>query len=328
MVTKSLLLSYLLMVPGQVSQPAPVPASNPNVPAPWYVKETSFKIPIKMSPQRLQSIKQIMIYVSDDEGKNWRQYASAPPTQRNFIFNTDSPGVYGFRVVVINLNGQQEPENIFGPPNMVAVVDTVKPQINLSTERVGDEVIVRWNIDEENPDVKSMKLQFQSTNPPSPFWSPVAITPSPTGEVRFKVEDPNALTVQLQLMDLAKNLTIEESKVPSVMPPPKLPVPIPDQPILQENPEPMPIPMPVPPNPVQENKTQPYPQTITTNKGKTQITDISPKVEPTKEKKLPVASTKNSTGNPATYHKAEMKPRKPLPPVQLVNKTELNLKYR
>jgi hypothetical protein len=341
MVAKTLLLSCLVFFPGQTA-PEPLYQNQKDTPEPWYHNQRDFEIPIVIQADRQKEIDRLVLYVSEDEGQNWKEYMTVKASEKAFVFHAIKDGTYWYRVVAVNMRGAQDPDNPFkNPPDLVVVVDTQKPLIRIvSAERQGDEIVVRWEIQEDNPNTDTMKLQYQSKNSPSAFWSQVPVLPAPIGEKRFRVEGPNPILVRLQLQDMSKNQASEEKLVPGTITTaaynggsPTTPL-VAAGPQFQDNLAPFHSDPVLPKAPVEKDEkpiaeiaTQPDPnhESVAPAPNNANLAPITPPPS----KGLPIASTQpQPAAGQSKDHVAALNPRKPLPTVQIVNNTRLNLKYQ
>jgi hypothetical protein len=188
----------MLCTPGQ----APADTTTWNSP--------SMKIPIDYNPNKKGEIKELLLYVSTDQGASWQQQAVAAP-DRDAFFNYDAKadGVVWFNMVVVDKTGRREPPDVFkAAPALKVLFDTKKPVVSItSAQRNGDDVVVAWKIIEKNPDWSKFKLEYSmnGTN-----WTPVSTRPEADGSAQFKVAGSGNLTVRVALTDLA-GLTGEAS---------------------------------------------------------------------------------------------------------------------
>lgn len=183
----------MLCTPGQ----APADVTTWNNP--------SMKIPIDYNPAKKGEIKELLLYVSPDQGQSWQQHAVAVP-DRDAFFNYNAPadGVYWFNMVVVDKAGRREPPDVFKAPQALKVLfDTKKPVVTItSAQRTGDDVTVAWKITEKNPDWTKFKLEY-STNGTN--WMPVSTRPEADGTAQFKVTSVGNLTVRVTCTDIAQN---------------------------------------------------------------------------------------------------------------------------
>jgi hypothetical protein len=184
----------LLCTPGQ----APADVTTWNTP--------TMKIPIDYHPSKRGEIRELLLYVSPDQGQTWQQHAAASPERDTaFNFNAPADGVYWFNMVVVDKAGKREPADVFkAAPALKVLFDTKKPVVQIaSAQRVGDDVTVVWKLTEKNPDWSRFRLEY-STNGTS--WVPVQTRPELDGATQFKIPPGSNATVRLSLTDLAGNL--------------------------------------------------------------------------------------------------------------------------
>src|SRR5207237_6033303 len=87
----------MLCTPGQ----APTDMTTWNSP--------SMTIPIDYNPRKKGEIKELLLYVSADQGQSWQQQGVAVPERDGFFnFNAPADGVYWFNMVVVDKAGRRE----------------------------------------------------------------------------------------------------------------------------------------------------------------------------------------------------------------------------
>ena len=124
------------------------------------------KIPIDYHPGKKAEIKELLLYVSGDQGQTWQQHAVGMPDRDAFFtFNAPADGIYWFNMVVVDKSGRREPADIFkAAPALKVLFDTKKPAVSIaSAQRTGDDVTVGWKIIEKNPDWSKFKLEYSTT---------------------------------------------------------------------------------------------------------------------------------------------------------------------
>src|SRR5262249_49403708 len=172
------------------------------------LNQNKFEIPIRILPERRSEIRELELYVSTNQGKNWNLVAKATPDKDRFGYFAQGDGQYWFSVVIIDQQGRSEPRDLMAAPvGQKILVDTLKPEVRLtSVERQGDEVVVRWEIREENPDQSTFRLEYRTDNLPPDQWIPVSVnTVNSTGQAHIRPGNQLGMVVRLSLMDLAKN---------------------------------------------------------------------------------------------------------------------------
>src|SRR5581483_6192251 len=85
-----------------------VPGSAQVSPEIVYTKNTAFWIPFEpVSGQN--SLRQVQLHYSIDQGRSWRQFGSVRPEQRGFDFRADRDGIYWFTVRTVDTDGRLFP---------------------------------------------------------------------------------------------------------------------------------------------------------------------------------------------------------------------------
>ena len=199
----TILTTLLLAVAGQVPDDT------------LYTNQRKHRFPINIKPERRAEIRELILYSSSDKGKTWQPVAKITPEANEFIFAAPADGEYWFRSAAINRQGKQEPENLYqGPPDQKMVIDTLKPIVKLvSAQRQGDEIVVAWDIQEEHPDAKTLKLEYQTT--PGGLWTTVpGLVPGGTGKASFKPGSAGTVAVRMEVKDLGGNVSQAQADVP------------------------------------------------------------------------------------------------------------------
>jgi hypothetical protein len=182
---------------GMLCTPGQAPADV----TPW--NSPSMKIPIDYHPSKRAEIKELLLYVSPDQGQTWQHHAVGYPEKDGFFtFNAPADGIYWFNMVVVDKSGRREPADVYkSAPALKVLFDTKKPVVQIaSAQRTGDDVTVVWKVIERNPDWSKFKLEY-STN--GNTWTPVPTRPEADGSAQFKVAGGSPVTVRVALTDVA-----------------------------------------------------------------------------------------------------------------------------
>jgi hypothetical protein len=234
-----------------------------------YVKSREHHIPVNLSPTLRANLREMLLFASSDQGRTWPQVDRITPEKGGFSFYAPKDGVYWLRVAQVTKAGVQTPADklmLLGPPDMIMVVDTMQPIIrSFDVQRDGEDVYVKWDVQEDNPDRNGLSILYQVKDSFEGKWTAVPLqAPSLQGQTKFRPATREPLIVRLTVRDLAKNESYAPREVAglvaaasynppavapqSVAPTPTLPVeiPLPQKPIEPMNPVPM---MPAPPAP-------------------------------------------------------------------------------
>jgi hypothetical protein len=104
------------------------------------LNQLKVRLPITIKAERRQEISQLSLYVSSDHGRTWNKEAVVTPDKGDFAFYAKGDGEYWFRIATTNLQGKEEPPNIYnGPPPTKLLIDTQRPIMRItSAERQGN----------------------------------------------------------------------------------------------------------------------------------------------------------------------------------------------
>lgn len=179
---------------------------SPTLVEEWPLNTPKFQIPIRVQNERKENIKELVLYVSKNNGKTWEVHTRAKPNQEAFSFAATEDGPHWFSIAVVDTNGRQEPPDITkAQVGQKVLVDTKKPELKLKAHKNGDEIQVKWEVKDSNADINSMKLECKIEGNDSNEWIPISIKPGMDGSGTFKVQGAGMLSVRLQVSDTAGN---------------------------------------------------------------------------------------------------------------------------
>jgi hypothetical protein len=197
-VTRPLLLVLGMFLAGLVE------AQNPSANETVYTRQTVFRIPFNIDPGA--RLHQVVLYVSEDQGRNWKYAGQARPEQRAFEFRADRDGLYCFAVQTIDLNGARNPSTMENtPPGLKVCVDRQPPAVSLRALPYRDgRLAVEWEVRDENLDLNSMALEYRPVG--GGDWSPVRLdSRSWSGQSSWFPQTNTPVDVRLRVRDLADN---------------------------------------------------------------------------------------------------------------------------
>ncbi len=169
-----------------------------------YARYRQFRIPFQTGQGPRP--KQLNLFVSTDQGRNWQASASAPPEQGYFGFSTDRDGYYWFAVQQVEADGRMFPPTMAGAqPSLKVVVDTQPPLIQVQPlpTRIG-EVGVAWHIGDDNLDLAladALRLEYR---PPGGQWLMLPVQPGAT-QYYWNPQSNGIIEVRLRARDRAGN---------------------------------------------------------------------------------------------------------------------------
>ena len=176
-----------------------------------YTNQRNHAIPVTIQEAVRSNIREVLLYSSTDQGRNWQQAGIIPPTKKEFAFYSPGDGTYWFRVAFVNKQGAQEPDDkslMNGPPDLKMVIDTLKPIVRtLQVQRDGAEVYINWDVQEDHPDLSrdGLRLDYHVKDELVETWKPIPCQPGLKGQGRFSPAEAKALEIRLTVRDLAGN---------------------------------------------------------------------------------------------------------------------------
>jgi hypothetical protein len=195
--------------------------ANAGEPEAWHLNHRGFQIPIRIKPESRPEIRELLLYVSKDQGQTWELQQRLSPEKEAFPFFAPSDGPFWFSVAVVDRNGKQDPPDPYTAKiHQRIIIDTVKPDMKFTAaERKGEEIQVQWTIREDHPDTPTLKLEYRAAdaNPASP-WVPVGIMPGDHGQVTIRPGTQAAVSLRLHLKDLAGNEGLAQAEVAAGVP--------------------------------------------------------------------------------------------------------------
>ncbi len=163
-----------------------------------------FDIPITIVADKRPDISGLELHWSRDRGQTWAMLARISPDKSAYPCKVPADGPYWFTLVTVNSQGLRDINDLKqAKPGLKIYVDTVVPEIKLTADRVGDEIVVNWDIREDHLDPKSLKVEWCHSGQ-APILVP--LTAGHHGTTRFKPTDPTAaVSIRMSVSDLAKN---------------------------------------------------------------------------------------------------------------------------
>jgi hypothetical protein len=188
-------------------------------PETYHINRQKMAIPIEIVPARRGDLREIFLWCSRDEGKSWDVVGRATPEQTSFSFIAPADGKYWFTIQTVDRGGVKDPFDVArAPVGQRIIVDTVKPQVKVTAERKGDEIVASWEVTEDYPKPSTFVLEYHLADQPAAIWTPVPANPGAIGTATFKPAGPAAVTVQLRVKDQAENEGAGVAEVPAIVP--------------------------------------------------------------------------------------------------------------
>jgi len=173
-----------------------------------YHKARNFRIPFNLNAEGHNRVKELRLLVSEDLGYHWQPVSKTFPDHPTFTFRSAHDGEYWFAVQTLTTDGKVSPGlDATVEPNLKVVVDTFPPTLLLDPDgRRGSQAAVRWEVKDENLDLKSLVLEYQIEGVGT--WRRVPIRrPKLIGGLQWDAGTAEALKVRASIADKAGNMT-------------------------------------------------------------------------------------------------------------------------
>src|SRR5262249_27962813 len=137
------------------------------------VNDHSFLIPVIFEPDLLPQVREVILFESADQGRQWNQRAVNPPTTKTFSVTVPNDGWYWYAISTVDHKGDRHPSDPSKAMKLMKVlVDTKKPDVRLNAARQGEGVVAEWSIQEENPKLATFRLEYRTADMPAGQWQP------------------------------------------------------------------------------------------------------------------------------------------------------------
>jgi hypothetical protein len=198
-------------VAGALSLPAaaaPAAGDSESVPRIFH-KARNFRIPFNLNPETQNRVKELHLLVSEDLGFHWRAISKTFPDHPTFTFRSSHDGEFWFAVQTQTTDGKVSPSlDSTIEANLKVVVDTFPPSLLLERdERRGSVASVRWEVKDENLNIKSLVLEYQVDGASTWRKVPISRAKQLIGGQRWDAGTAEALKVRASVSDRAGNVT-------------------------------------------------------------------------------------------------------------------------
>jgi hypothetical protein len=203
--TAMLVLAGLLCAQGFPADAAPQPVAT---------NKTRFRIPFKIEAAALQRMnaRELQLHVSRDGGATWELAQTLPPDGAKFEYQAAGDGEYRFAVKTLDGRNQLHPPAGQYETGLIVHVDTLPPLLELSLQQMGPgRVELTWNAADAHLDVSTLKLEY--LQPGSQDWEPIEVTPKPSGQIPWNVQQPGQVKVRGTIADTASNVGKGQTQV-------------------------------------------------------------------------------------------------------------------
>jgi hypothetical protein len=203
--------AWVLGLAMSAANAAPPPASTRSSRVPTiYHKSRSFRIPFNVDPAERSRLKEVQLWVSNDDGFTWKPNTATTPDRPSFTFKATADDEYWFAVRTLDTQGHLYPsDNEQVEPSMKVIVDTKPPSLVIESDgRRGSVASVRWEVHDENLVLGSLVIEYQVDG--AEKWRKVTISRlALIGSETWDAGTAEPLKVRAQIEDRAGNVTEE-----------------------------------------------------------------------------------------------------------------------
>jgi hypothetical protein len=201
------MLISLVLVSSPTVTDAAQDSSKPSGPRLIYHKGRNFRIPFNLNAEGRERVKELHLVYSEDQGYHWQPSSRTLPEHPTFTFRSSHDGEYWFAVQTVTVDGKVSPKlDSTVEPNLKVVVDTFPPTVLVDPDgRRGSLASVRWEVKDENLNLKSLVLEYQVEG--VGVWRRVPIPrPKLIGSQQWDAGTAEALKVRVSVADKAGNV--------------------------------------------------------------------------------------------------------------------------
>lgn len=180
-----------------------------------YWKQRNFRIPINLSPDHRDRVKEVILLASDDQGETWVPTSRTDPSHPAFSYRASHDGEFWFTVQTRTVDNKVSPSlDSHVAPRMKVVIDTEKPTLSLEPDsRRGSVARVRWEAKDRNLDLRSLILEYQVEG--VGVWNRVPISnPKLIGARAWDAGTSEPLKVRMSVSDRAGNVAEVVTSLP------------------------------------------------------------------------------------------------------------------
>jgi hypothetical protein len=178
----------------------------------YYVRQPEIAVPFY--PDKSGRLRQVQLFVSTDQGRDWQFALNANPADGRFPpYVAPADGVYWFAVRVIDQQGRYIPELLeqltLQKDLRKVVVDRKPPVVSLRQvperhpQYPADGITVEWDVRDENLDLVRFELTYRM--PGGDWQRELKAVPQVRGMQSWRIQPGTRMEVRLRVADRAGN---------------------------------------------------------------------------------------------------------------------------
>ena len=189
-------------------------SQTPETLEPVHTNKSRFRIPFRYDAAEMQRIgaKEIRLYLSTDQGKNWRLSRQSNPQAGKFDFEAPAPGEYWFAVRTLDGRNQLYPATNGLTAGLKVIVDDTPPTLTIQlAEPQAGKVGMSWQANDPYLDLSTLRLEFIQAG--SDQWEMVSVVPQANGQTAWSVPQGGIVAVRGQIFDQAGNVQQTQTQI-------------------------------------------------------------------------------------------------------------------
>ncbi|MFO0810876.1 MAG: hypothetical protein U0746_19785 [Gemmataceae bacterium] len=174
-----------------------------------YTRLAVVRIPFTANP----NLRRVELFVSTDDGRDWKQVADADPTGTQFSYTFPADGRYWFAVRSLDNLNRYFPASLQElRPQRKIVYDTAPPVALLRSapDTRPNTVTCEWEVRDENLDLGRFAIEWRI--PGVSDWArDERATPAPTGALSWTLKPGVRMDVRIRAADKAGNEAVQQT---------------------------------------------------------------------------------------------------------------------
>lgn len=177
----------------------------------FFLDSRSIRLPLNKNLKKASELEALILLFSTDQGKVWQQADRRAPNVEHFDFRAPADGSYWFIIQEEDRTGRttpKDPERV--KPSQIIIVDTTRPQVKVTAERLPNgQIRARWTASDEHPDLRSLRVEYQTSAHPQDQWTPVPAAMVSEGNLNFdpgQAGKAGVVRVRVHMKDKAGNV--------------------------------------------------------------------------------------------------------------------------
>ncbi len=171
----------------------------------YYTRQPEMRVPFERYTNG--RLKQVQLYVSTDQGRDWQLAQTAPPDAGYFPpYTAVADGTYWFATRSMDFQDRPNPPNISQlAPQLKIVLDRKPPLISLRqiTDSRPGIVTIEWTVQDDNFDPRRFALEYRVTG--TDWQREAQAEAKPNGVQSWRLEPGLRMDVRLRVADRAGN---------------------------------------------------------------------------------------------------------------------------